>query len=155
MYITNIKNWGYLVNNENFDISHIHNDLWQIFDNEYNWRKRYIHTNYSQSLEPDALIDMPCNDVVRFPVFTELFCDHLVEEMENSGKWSAGKNKDDRISGGYENVPTVDIHMNQIGFEDVWLQFIRLYARPLQRKVFIGYKGVSLVMTACLVKNMK
>ncbi|VDI45671.1 Hypothetical predicted protein [Mytilus galloprovincialis] len=104
------------------------------------------------------LRNKPCNDVVRFPVFTELFCDHLVEEMENSGKWSAGKNKDDRISGGYENVPTVDIHMNQIGFEDVWLQFIRLYARPLQRKVFIGYKGgggTRFVRQNCSVTDVK
>ena len=37
-----------------------------------------------------------------------------MEEMENFGSWSSGGNNDERISGGYENVPTRDIHMNQV-----------------------------------------
>ena len=28
--------------------------------------------------------------------------------------------QDERISGGYENVPTVDIHMKQVSFYRVW-----------------------------------
>ncbi|RCN24243.1 hypothetical protein ANCCAN_30065 [Ancylostoma caninum] len=46
----------------------------------------------------------------------------MIEEMEHYGKWSDGSNKvgdtagirDDRLAGGYENVPTRDIHMNQV-----------------------------------------
>ena len=34
--------------------------------------------------------------------------------MEHHGKWSSGKNEDERLDGGYENVPTRDIHMNQV-----------------------------------------
>ena len=37
-----------------------------------------------------------------------------MEEMEHFGKWSSGDNEDSRIDGGYENVPTRDIHMNQV-----------------------------------------
>ena len=47
--------------------------------------------------------------------------------------------QDARLEGGYENVPTRDIHMNQIGYEKEWLQFLDTYVRPLQEKVFIGY----------------
>ena len=47
--------------------------------------------------------------------------------------------KDPRLAGGYENVPTVDIHMNQIGFEPHWLEFLKKYVLPLQQKVFQGY----------------
>jgi len=47
--------------------------------------------------------------------------------------------KDDRLTGGYEAVPTRDIHMNQIGFDDEWLYLLDFYVRPLQEKVFIGY----------------
>ncbi len=47
--------------------------------------------------------------------------------------------KDTRLDGGYENVPTVDIHMNQVGMEAQWLEFLRLYVEPLQTKVFTGY----------------
>lgn len=59
--------------------------------------------------------------------------------MENYGKWSSGKNEDDRLEGGYEAVPTRDIHMNQVGWERHWLYFLQKYVRPLQEKVFVGY----------------
>ena len=47
--------------------------------------------------------------------------------------------QDPRIEGGYENVPTRDIHMGQINFNDQWLHFLNAYVRPLQEKVFLGY----------------
>jgi hypothetical protein len=47
--------------------------------------------------------------------------------------------QDPRIEGGYENVPTRDIHMNQIDYDDHWLYFLNTYVRPLQEKVFLGY----------------
>lgn len=59
--------------------------------------------------------------------------------MENHGKWSDGTNQDERLQGGYEAVPTRDIHMNQVGLEKLWLKFLKNYVRPLQEKVFIGY----------------
>ena len=47
--------------------------------------------------------------------------------------------QDGRLQGGYENVPTRDIHMNQIEFEGEWLHFLDTYVRPLQEGVFVGY----------------
>ena len=47
--------------------------------------------------------------------------------------------QDERLSGGYENVPTRDIHMNQVGFEEHWLQILRLYVHPVQLKLYEGY----------------
>ena len=35
----------------------------------------------------------PCPDVFWFAVFTTQYCNELVEEMENFGQWSGGKNK--------------------------------------------------------------
>ncbi|ELV09466.1 Procollagen-lysine,2-oxoglutarate 5-dioxygenase 2 [Tupaia chinensis] len=54
---------------------------------------------------------------------------------------------DSRISGGYENVPTDDIHMKQIDLENVWLHFIREFIAPVTLKVFAGYytKGFALL----------
>lgn len=49
-----------------------------------------------------------------YPLISETFAKELVEEMEHFGKWSSGKNEDERLDGGYENVPTRDIHMNQV-----------------------------------------
>ena len=36
-------------------------------------------------------------------------------------------------------MPTRDIHMNQIGFEENWLAFIRSYVVPVSEKVYGGY----------------
>lgn len=47
--------------------------------------------------------------------------------------------QDERLTGGYENVPTVDIHMNQIGFEKEWLKFLREYITPVTEKLYPGY----------------
>jgi procollagen-lysine,2-oxoglutarate 5-dioxygenase len=47
--------------------------------------------------------------------------------------------QDERLTGGYENVPTRDIHMNQVGLDPLWLEFLHLYVRPLQEHVFTGY----------------
>ena len=47
--------------------------------------------------------------------------------------------KDPRLNGGYENVPTRDIHMNQVGYEQEWLRFLDVYIRPVQEKAFTGY----------------
>lgn len=47
--------------------------------------------------------------------------------------------QDERLAGGYENVPTVDIHMNQIGFEKEWLKFLKEYISPVTEKLYPGY----------------
>lgn len=35
-------------------------------------------------------VPQPCPDVYWFPIFTDVACNHLVEEMEHFGKWSGG-----------------------------------------------------------------
>ena len=47
--------------------------------------------------------------------------------------------QDKRITGGYETVPTDDIHMKQIGYDKEWLHFIREFISPVTLKVFSGY----------------
>ena len=81
----------------------------------------------------------PCPDVYWFPLMTEAFTKELVGEMEHFGGWSAGKHEDARLSGGYENVPTQDIHMNQVGFDDHWLELLKMYVVPVAEKLFPGY----------------
>ena len=47
--------------------------------------------------------------------------------------------KDPRLEGGYENVPTRDIHLRQIGMDRQWLYFLQEFVRPLQERIFLGY----------------
>lgn len=138
MYVTNMHTFGRILSTENYQTDHLHNDLWQIFENPEEWQERYIHENYTHIMK-DKLIETPCPDVYWFPVFSDVACDHLVEEMEHFGQWSGGRNKDSRIQGGYENVPTVDIHMNQINFEKNWHKFLLEYIAPITEKMYPGY----------------
>ncbi|XP_035014383.1 procollagen-lysine,2-oxoglutarate 5-dioxygenase 1 isoform X3 [Hippoglossus stenolepis] len=138
MYVTNVHSFGRILSTENYQTNHLHNDLWQIFENPEDWQERYIHENYTHIMK-DKLIETPCPDVYWFPVFSDIACSHLVEELENFGKWSGGANVDTRIQGGYENVPTIDIHLNQINFEKEWQKFLLEYIAPITEKMYPGY----------------
>lgn len=90
LYVTNLEDFGHLVNSEPYETSHIHNDLYEIFNNQIEWQEKYIHENYSQVLLDNFQLEQPCPDVYWFPVVTPLYTKHLVEEAENYGKWSDG-----------------------------------------------------------------
>ncbi|XP_070695095.1 procollagen-lysine,2-oxoglutarate 5-dioxygenase 1 [Pempheris klunzingeri] len=138
LYVTNMHSFGRILSTENYQTSHLHNDLWQIFENPADWQERYIHENYTLIMK-NKLIETPCPDVYWFPVFSDVACNHLVEEMEHFGKWSGGDNVDKRIQGGYENVPTIDIHMNQVNFDKEWHKFLLEYIAPITEKMYPGY----------------
>uniref|UniRef100_A0A8B9RBR6 Procollagen-lysine,2-oxoglutarate 5-dioxygenase 1 n=1 Tax=Astyanax mexicanus TaxID=7994 RepID=A0A8B9RBR6_ASTMX len=162
MFVTNMHSFGRVLNTENYQTNHLHNDLWQIFENPVDWEERYIHENYSQILNGLVYILLifyivyvfiqPCPDVYWFPIFTERTCTHLVEEMEHFGQWSGGGNTDTRIQGGYENVPTIDIHMNQVNFEKEWQKFLLDYIAPVTEKMFPGYFTRALFDLAFVVR---
>ncbi|XP_005814171.1 procollagen-lysine,2-oxoglutarate 5-dioxygenase 3-like [Xiphophorus maculatus] len=140
MFVSNRDEFGRLVASATFNTSRLHPDMWQIFDNPLDWREKYVHENYSKIFEEaSGMVEQPCPDVYWFPAFSEKMCDHLVETMEDNGQWSGGSHKDERLAGGYENVPTVDIHMNQIGFEKEWLKFLKDYIAPVTEKLYPGY----------------
>ncbi|XP_053565984.1 procollagen-lysine,2-oxoglutarate 5-dioxygenase 2 isoform X2 [Bombina bombina] len=151
MYITNRHEFGRLLSMANYNTTHYNNDLWQIFENPVDWKEKYLNVNYSR-IFTENFFEQPCPDVFWFPVFSEKACDELVEEMENYGEWSGSRNLDKRIAGGYENVPTDDIHMKQIGMELEWLHFIREYIAPVTLKVFAGYYTKGHAMLNFVVK---
>ncbi|XP_074121037.1 multifunctional procollagen lysine hydroxylase and glycosyltransferase LH3 [Sminthopsis crassicaudata] len=139
LHLSNQEEFGRLLSTARYRTDHLYPDLWQIFDNPLDWQEQYIHENYSWALDGDGIVEQPCPDVYWFPLLSEQMCDELVEEMENFGQWSGGKHEDSRLAGGYENVPTVDIHMKQLGYEDEWLQFLRTYVGPMTENLFPGY----------------
>ncbi|KAM3590698.1 uncharacterized protein V6R79_014517 [Siganus canaliculatus] len=140
MFVSNRDEFGRLVASASFNTSQLHPDMWQIFDNPVDWKEKYIHPDYSTIFdEPSSNVEQPCPDVYWFPAFSERMCDHLVETMEHHDGWSGGTHKDERLAGGYENVPTVDTHMNQIGFEKEWLKFLKEYIVPVTEKLYPGY----------------
>ncbi|KAK5848041.1 hypothetical protein PBY51_005696 [Eleginops maclovinus] len=140
MFVSNRDEFGRLVASANFNTSKLHPDMWQIFDNPVDWKEKYISEHYPKIFEQNnTFVEQPCPDVYWFPAFSEKMCDHLVETMEDLDEWSGGKHKDERLAGGYENVPTVDTHMTQIGFEKEWLKFLKEYISPITERLYPGY----------------
>ncbi|XP_053860889.1 multifunctional procollagen lysine hydroxylase and glycosyltransferase LH3 [Malaclemys terrapin pileata] len=138
LHITNLEEFGHLLSTANYNTSHLHPDLWQITENPLDWQEKYIHKNYSRVLDGE-LVEQPCPDVYWFPILSEVACDELVEEVEHYGIWSGGQHEDARLAGGYENVPTDDIHMRQIGLESEWLRFLREFIAPVTETLYPGY----------------
>lgn len=151
MFVTNRETFGHILSLENYQTNHLHNDLWQIFSNPEDWKEKYIHENYTAALK-GKLVEMPCPDVYWFPIFNEVACDEIVEEMEHFGQWSSGSNSDQRLQGGYENVPTIDIHMNQVGFEREWQKFLLDYIGPITEARYPGYYTKCLFDLAFVVR---
>lgn len=142
MFVDNQQDYGHLVSTENFNIlleTKVHPDLHSYFEAPLEWRRRFVHPNWTLAVDPSLPVEQPCPDVHWFPLVTEKFTTALVETMEHFGRWSDGSNNDERLNGGYEAVPTRDIHMNQVGLEQIWLQFLRDYVRPVQEKIYTGY----------------
>lgn len=140
MYVSNLHDYGHLVDPENYDTTRVNSDFYELYHNQLDWERRYIHPDYERMFtDNDSVIQQPCPDVYWFPLVKDIFCDQLIQIMESHGKWSSGNNRDERLATGYENVPTRDIHMNQVGLESQWLFFLREYIRPVQEKVFTGY----------------
>ncbi|XP_043193346.1 multifunctional procollagen lysine hydroxylase and glycosyltransferase LH3-like [Amphibalanus amphitrite] len=139
MLLSNRIDFGHLVDPAGFDTSRLHSEMWQIFANRWDWERRYIHENYSKALDESLPVAEPCQDVFWVPMITERFCQELIDTMEDFGQWSSGTHEDSRIEGGYESVPTRDIHMKQINFDLEWHQFLREYVQPVQKRVFMGY----------------
>ncbi|VDP96827.1 unnamed protein product [Trichobilharzia regenti] len=107
------------------------------------WEEHYIQQEFFNFLKTEitmADVEQPCPDVFWFPLLTETFCKQLIEEMENFGEWSNGDNHDPRLEGGYENVPTRDIHMRQVDWEEHWQHVLGKYIYPIQKKLYEGYE---------------
>lgn len=165
---TNIHFFGHLTNPQFFDSTRVHPDFYELENNRIEWSQEYLHENYSAAVDdadPSApkrspntnkavhypiysttnstskIVEQPCPDVYWFPLVSDKFRKQLLDIMNNYGEWSNGANNDSRIEGGYENVPTRDIHFRQVGLHNMWVKFLELYVSPMQSKVYIGYEG--------------
>lgn len=63
----------------------------------------------------------------------------MFQDPETNSCFFSFSCQDTRIQGGYENVPTIDIHMNQINFEKEWHKFLLEYIAPITEKMYPGY----------------
>lgn len=53
MYIDNQYTFGHLIDSETFDTTLKNPELYQLFENRYDWEQRYIHPDYMENFNPD------------------------------------------------------------------------------------------------------
>ncbi|EDQ90032.1 uncharacterized protein MONBRDRAFT_16641 [Monosiga brevicollis MX1] len=135
--VTNEHRFGHMINTDAYDASHLHPDMYLAQDNPAEWEAVYLHEEYNQFRELGDMED--CTDVYRVPALSARFAREMIEECENLGEWSNGQHTDNRLKGGYEPVPTQDIHFEQIGFKDTWQHFLRTYLGPVANHHYMGY----------------
>lgn len=147
--IKNNNGYGFLLSVSDKYKMKQHPSLFCFEENRQLWEKYYLDPIFLQHYH-NTISTLPFSEPIpflfQFPLFNERFCQHLIEEMEFYGKWSGGTHNDIRLAGGHENVPTRDIHLYQIGFGDIWKQFVKEYIYPWARVCFPGiqFKGTNI-----------
>ena len=79
MHVSNLHDYGHLLNADSYDTSRVHGDMYQMFDNSLvrerererereglimsfslylqDWEKKYIHPNWSQVLQENVTLE--------------------------------------------------------------------------------------------------
>jgi hypothetical protein len=149
-YIENRNVYGWIISDEVIVTDRIHPELYQFHANRIIWHRVYLDPVFYKFMEQNKKVDFreppECRDIFEWDCFTEKFCSHLIDECENYGEWSGGGNKDQRLSSGYENVPTRDIHLNQIGLGEMWKEFVVHYFGRIAGETFskINTRGYNI-----------
>ena len=143
MYLVNYEEYGKIYQDEQITL--------YSFDKKTEWEEKYLHPKYIECKNNLSKLDMKeiCSDAFNFPLFSKAFCSELILLSEKLGKWSPGENNhhDPRLGGNaYENVPTQDIHLKQLGLDKIWEQIVHKYIAPVAELLYNDYqtKGTNI-----------
>jgi len=119
IFMLNNEKYGELIEDVKIDI----------FNDE--WEEKYLSKDFydlRNNLEK-IIINEPIDDVLKIQVFNKTFCDEIIQKSEEYGEWSKGNDTDefDKRLGNKENVPTQDIHLKEIGLENIWGNIVDKY----------------------------
>ena len=97
--------------------------------NKLEWEKKYIDNDFRESINSMEEIGV---NIHKIKIFTKIFCEEIIQKAEKLNKWSLGgkKHYDKRINN-TENHPTQDIHMIDLGLEDMWKFIVDTYIKPI------------------------
>jgi GR25 family glycosyltransferase involved in LPS biosynthesis len=142
LYLDNNESYGYF---EAHDVDNLTlKDIYQLPNLRKAWEKKYLHPEMLAAL--GVLQECPIHEladgIFNFPLFSQTFCSELIELMEQSNSWSAGRNNhiDPRLGNNYyENHPTVDTQLFQVGLKEAWETIVKLYIAPVASHIYSGY----------------
>ncbi|AVL94651.1 putative procollagen-lysine [Moumouvirus australiensis] len=154
IYVSNINSYGFIQEEikiePGIDLSKPVT-IYDFFTRRDEWERKYLHPEYFLNKNNLKNLRCPelCNDAYNFPLFSKDFCSELIQIMENYGKWSGGTGHhiDHRLGNNYyENVPTQDIQLFEVGLDKHWETIVADYISPLVKIIYGNYKtkGVHL-----------
>lgn len=117
-------------------------DLYLLEDSHYFWSQKFINKIVLDNINSiDKIsINEPIKDMYDFMFFTPTFCKSIIKISDNSNLWSDGSNDDKRLAGGYENVPTRDIHLYQIDLDKQWNFILDKYISKFASFLYSNFK---------------
>lgn len=144
MYVDNRHEFGRLLASEEaLNPSSEHPELFESERDPDLWAARFL----VEPVSADSVFEEVCPDAFGARFFSDEFCESLIAEAEKCDCWSSGAHDDTRLRSGYENVPTQDIHLVQIGWASQWASILNQFIQPHIRKF---YTGVSLLRPVSL-----
>ena len=119
MWMMNMEIYGDYV-----EFKSIHNDEVEM--------DKYVRTILRKDFLEEPKLEEIGENILKINIFTEEFCNLIIEKCNNYGNWSKGGEQyfDKRISN-LENYPTQDIHLHQIKLDRVWGYIVHRYISPL------------------------
>tara|TARA_R110000824_G_scaffold34892_1_gene110104 strand:+ start:122 stop:733 length:612 start_codon:yes stop_codon:yes gene_type:complete len=96
------------------------------------WTKRFIHPQ-TRVKDWDAILTEEGTDIYTWPIFTEEFCDLMIEEAEDAKVWTVAR---------HEFYPTTDFVLTEIGLNDLYMKVLQEYAFPIASYIW-GLEGKS------------
>lgn len=92
--------------------------------NNYSYEEfvqRFV-TYSARTKEWELIVDEPINDVFVFPLFTEEFCSLLIEQAEESQKWTRNR---------HYYYPTCDMLINELGLQEYYQRILQDFVYPV------------------------
>ena len=142
IYVINTEIFGFFTNEKG--VKQINSDDIELNDYSNNkklWEAKYLHPYFNHDVMEEI-----GNNINKSQIFTKVFCDEIIKTISENGNWSKGGNSyfDNRI-GGTENYPTQDIHLKDVGLEEMWKWILDTYISPLVYKKYkYKYKNINL-----------
>lgn len=85
------------------------------------WTKKYIAPVMLQH-DYELMADELGPNIIEFPLFTERFCEEMIQLAETNGEWTVGR---------HEFYPTNDMLMEHLGMKEIYTRVIREFVAPL------------------------
>jgi len=104
----------------------IHPELYAYFSDPDSWKEKFLKPDVlSPNWELYVQEELP--NIYTIPVFTEDFCDFIIDEAESCNCWTVDR---------HQSYPTTDMELYTIGMGDIYQDILKTYIWPLSYKLY-------------------